>query len=67
VQCSDGRGIDGIMGRNMSGVEKRLKGICPGGNLPVSQSLHMLGEVISTAGPNNMNCYDRYNFMAKFN
>jgi len=27
----------------------------------------MLGEVISTAGPNHTNCCDRYNFMAKFN
>jgi len=27
----------------------------------------MLGEVISTAGPNHMNCCDSYNFMAKFN
>ena len=26
----------------------------------------MLGEVISTAGPNHMNCCDSYNFMAKF-
>ena len=27
----------------------------------------MLGEVISTAGPNHLNCYGSYNFMAKFN
>jgi len=27
----------------------------------------MLGEVISTAGPNHMNYCDSYNFMAKFN
>jgi len=27
----------------------------------------MLGEVISTAGPNHMNCCDSYNFKAKFN
>jgi len=27
----------------------------------------MLGEVISTAGPNHMNFCDSYNFMAKFN
>jgi len=30
------------------------------------KSLQML-EVISTAGPNHMNCCDSYNFMAKFN
>ena len=27
----------------------------------------MLGEVISTAGPNHMNCCDSKNFIAKFN
>jgi len=27
----------------------------------------MLGEVISTAGPNHTDCCDSYNFMAKFN
>ena len=27
----------------------------------------MLGEVISSAVPNHMNCYDSYNFMAKSN
>jgi len=26
----------------------------------------LLGEVISTAGPNHTNCCDRYNVMAKF-
>jgi len=27
----------------------------------------MLGKVISTAGPNHMNYFDSWNFMAKFN
>jgi len=27
----------------------------------------MLGDVISTAGPNHLICCDSYNFMAKFN
>jgi len=27
----------------------------------------MLGEMISTAGPNHKDCCDSYNFMAKFN
>jgi len=29
--------------------------------------LYRLGEVISTAGSNHIDCFDSYNFMAKFN